>query len=193
MAMRISGLKESLNILIIVRVKPMNKITPSQFLVENIDLLPKGRVLDVAMGNGRNALYLAQMGFQVAGIDISNEAISLALENAKEYGIDLEVMAGDLEGDYQIDKEAYDVIICFNYLHRSLMPQIKAGIRPGGMIVYETYLVDQPKFGKPRNPDYLLKYNELLDIFRDFRCLRYREGIIENRKSVAGIVAEKIA
>lgn len=170
----------------------MNKITPSQFLAENIDLLPKGRVLDVAMGSGRNALYLAQVGFQVTGVDISHEAVALGLENAKEYGVDLAAVAGDLEGDYQIDKETYDVIICFNYLHRSLMPQIKAGIRPGGRIVYETYLVDQPQFGKPRNPDYLLKHNELLDIFRDFRCLRYREGIIENRKAVAGIVAVKI-
>ena len=170
----------------------MNRITPSQFLVENIDLLPNGRVLDVAMGSGRNALYLAQRGFQVTGVDISNEAIDLALENAKEYSVDFEALAGDLEGDYQIDKESYDVIICFNYLHRSLMPKIKAGIRPGGMIVYETYLVDQPRFGKPRNPDFLLRHNELLDIFRDFRCLRYREGIVENRKAVAGIVAEKI-
>ncbi len=190
--MEIFGLKESQNIIPIVRVKIMNKIIPSRFLVENINLLPKGRVLDVAMGSGRNALYLAQRGFQVAGIDISNEAIALALENAKGYGLNLEAEVGDLEEDYHIDKEAYDVIICFNYLHRSLMPQIKEGICPGGMIVYETYLVDQPKFGKPRNPDYLLKHNELLDIFRDFRCLRYREGIIENRKSVAGIVAEKI-
>ena len=72
------------------------------------------------------------------------------------------------------------------------MPQIKEGLRTGGMVVYETYLIDQPQFGKPRNPDYLLKHNELLDIFRGFRCLRYREGIIENRKAVAGIVAEKI-
>jgi tellurite methyltransferase len=60
------------------------------------------------------------------------------------------------------------------------------------MVVYETYTVDQPRFGKPKNPDYLLKYNELLDMFHEFRCLRYREGIIENRKAVAGIVAEKM-
>ncbi len=128
----------------------------------------------------------------MTGIDISHEAVASALKNAKESGVDLEALIGDLEGNYQIGKESYDVIICFNYLHRSLMPQIKSGIRAGGMVVYETYLVDQTKFGKPRNPDYLLKHNELLEIFRDFRCLRYREGIIEDRKAVAGIVAEKI-
>lgn len=165
---------------------------PAQFLVENIDLLPKGRVLDVAMGSGRNALYLSMMGFQVKGVDISPEAVDNALAQAKRDNVALEAMVADLEADYQIDKKAYDVIICFNYLQRSLIPKIKEGLRPGGIVLYETYTVDQPRFGKPKNPDYLLKYNELLDIFRDFRCLRYREGIIENRKAVAGIVAEKV-
>jgi len=132
------------------------------------------------------------MGFQVKGVDISPEAVDNALAQAKRDNVALEAMVADLEADYQIDKKAYDVIICFNYLQRSLIPKIKEGLRPGGIVLYETYTVDQPRFGKPKNPDYLLKYNELLDIFRDFRCLRYREGIIENRKAVAGIVAEKV-
>jgi len=84
------------------------------------------------------------------------------------------------------------VIICFNYLQRSLIPQIKDGLRNGGMVVYETFIVDQAKFGKPKNPYHLLKHNELLDMFRDFRCLRYREGIIEGRKAIASIIAQKV-
>jgi hypothetical protein len=61
-----------------------------------------------------------------------------------------------------------------------------------GVLVYETFTVEQPQFGKPTSPNFLLKYNELLDFLRDFRCLRYREeGIIENRQAVAGIVAQK--
>jgi tellurite methyltransferase len=165
---------------------------PSQFLVDNVELLPKGRVLDVAMGSGRNAVYLAKLGFEVEGIDISAEAVDNAVTLARQSNIDLNAKVRDLETDYRIEKGAYDLIICFNYLQRSLMPQIKEGLRTGGMVVYETYLIDQPRFGKPRNPDYLLKHNELLNLFRGFRCLRYREGIIENRKAVAGIVAEKI-
>ena len=167
-------------------------LQPSHFLLENVELLPKGRVLDVAMGNGRNALYLARRKFEVEGVDISSEAVDNAVRFARQDNIDLNARVLDLEGDYRIEKGAYDIIICFNYLQRSLMPQIKEGLRPGGMVVYETYLIDQPRFGRPTNPDYLLNHNELLDIFRDFRCLRYREGIIENRKAVAGIVAEKI-
>jgi len=169
-----------------------DSLAPAQFLVENIELLPKGRVLDVAMGSGRNAIYLAGMGFDVEGVDISSEAVNSALEWAKRVGVTIQAQVAGLEGGYNIRKSAYDVIICFNYLQRSLMPQIKDGVRKGGMVVYETYIVDQARFGKPKNPDYLLKHNELLDIFRDFCCLRYREGIVEGRKAVASIVAEKV-
>ena len=165
---------------------------PAQFLVENIRLLPKGRSLDVAMGDGRNAVYLARMGFEVDGIDISPEAVNDALESARKAGIAIRAQVADLEKNYRIEKGAYDVIICFNYLQRSLIPRIKDGLRRGGMVVYETFIVDQAQFGKPKNPDYLLKYNELLDMFGDFRCLRYREGIIESRRAIAGIIAQKI-
>lgn len=165
---------------------------PAQFLVENIELLPKGRVLDVAMGAGRNAIYLAKMGFDIEGVDVSPEAVNTALESARKAGVTIRTQVADLVGNYYIEKDAYEVIICFNYLQRSLMPQIKDGLRKGGMVVYETFIVDQAKFGKPKNPDYLLKHNELLDMFRDFRCLRYREGIIEGPKAIASIIAEKV-
>ena len=165
---------------------------PSPFLVENIDLLPKGRALDLAMGGGRNAVYLAKIGYKTEGIDISREEVGAALELARKSGVDLKAHIQDLEGSVHFDEASYDVIICFNYLHRPLIPKMKDALRTGGMIVYETYIVDQARFGRPRNPNHLLKQNELLHMFREFRCLRYREGIIENRKALAGIIAEKI-
>jgi len=70
--------------------------------------------------------------------------------------------------------------------------QIKDGLRKDGMVVYGTFIVDQAHFRKPKNPDYLLEHNELLDMFRDFRCLRYREGIVENRVALASIIAKKV-
>jgi len=169
-----------------------NDLTPSQFLVDNVELLPKGRVLDVAMGRGRNAIYLSKMGFEVEGVDISPEAVNSAMALARKVGVSIKTKVVDLEKDYHIEKEVYDVIICFNYLQRSLISQIKKGLRYGGMVVYETFIIDQPQFGKPKNPDYLLKHNELLDMFREFRCLCYREGIVENRKAIASIVAQNI-
>ena len=167
-------------------------LEPAQFLVENLELLPAGRALDVAMGGGRNTVYLARMGFDVEGVDVSLEAVNDALKLAREVGVTIRAQIADLEGNYHIEKGAYDVIICFNYLQRSLIPQIKDGLRKGGTVVYETFIVDQAQFGKPRNPDYLLKHNEFLDMFHDFRCLRYREGIMEGRKAIASIVAQKV-
>lgn len=164
----------------------------SSFLVENIRLLPKGRALDVAMGRGRNAIYLAKMGFEVEGVDNSRTAVRDAFEMARKAGVKLIARVADLEGDHNIKKCAYNVIICFNYLQRSLFPVIKEGLNHGGIVVYETFIVDQARLGKPKNPDYLLKHNELLDIFSEFRCLRYREGMMEDQRAIASIVAEKI-
>ena len=164
---------------------------PARFLIDNTSILPVGRVLDVAMGSGRNAVYLAKMGFDVYGVDISPENIANALYLSRKTGVTIHPEVGDLENGYKIAENTYDIIICFNYLQRSLFPQIKKGVKAGGMVVYETFTIDQPQFGKPTNPNFLLKYNELLDMFREFRCLRYREGILENREAVAGIVAQR--
>jgi tellurite methyltransferase len=164
---------------------------PARFLVENLPVLPGGRVLDVAMGSGRNAVYLAKMGFTVFGVDVAPENVSNALSLAKKNGVTIYPEIGDLEDGYRIATEAYDIIICFNYLQRSLFPQLKAGVKKGGIIVYETFTVDQPQFGKPTNPNFLLHYNELLNVFRDFRCLRYREGVMGSREAVASIIAQR--
>jgi tellurite methyltransferase len=167
-------------------------LKPAEFLVENIELLPGGRALDLAMGNGRNAFYLVSKGFEVEGVDISPEAVNAALRAAEADGIAIKADIADLEKNFHIGAETYDVIICFNYLQRSLISEIKKGLRYGGMVVYETFIVDQARFGKPRNPKHLLRHNELLDMFREFRCLRYREGIFAGPRAVASIIAQKV-
>ncbi len=168
-------------------------LKPAKFLTDNIDLLPRGKALDIAMGSGQNAVYLAGKGFEVEGVDISPQAVADTLILARKQGVKIDAKVADLEADYIIKKAHYDVIICFHYLQRSLFPQIKEGLKPGGMVVYETFIVDQARlFGKPRNPDFLLKHNELLNLFRDLRCLRYREGVIDGKQAIASIVAEKM-
>lgn len=165
---------------------------PSSFLVDHIDLLPKGRVLDVATGRGRNAVYLARQGFEVEGVDILGEALDAARSLAESFGVSPALRLMDLEKDVLLPEEAYDVVVCFNYLHRPLIPRLKQALRLGGMMVYETYIVDQARFGKPKNPEHLLKHNELLKLFQDFRCLRYHEGIMERRKAIAGYIGVKL-
>lgn len=104
---------------------------PSQFLVENIHLLPQGKAFDLAMGGGRNAVFLAENGFDVEGVDISAEAINSALRLASKSGVSIKAKIADLESEFYINKQAYRVIICFNYLQHSLMSQIKDGLQKG--------------------------------------------------------------
>ena len=170
-----------------------NESEPSDFLVQNVELLPKGgKVLDVAMGAGRNTVYLAKAGYEVEGVDISQQAIASALESAEKAGVVIDAQVADLEQRYRLKVDAYDIVVCFNYLHRPLILQIKDAIRDDGFIVYETFIVDQAQFGRPRNPDHLLRHNELREMFGDFHCLRYAEGILPGPKAVAGIVAQKV-
>lgn len=164
---------------------------PAKFLVKNAGLLPKGRVLDIAMGDGRNAIFLAALGFQAEGVDISPESVKKAEDTATIQGVEVAARVVDLEKESFIQPDSYDLIICFRYLQRSLIPHIKTGLREGGIVVYETYTIDQLQFGKPKNPDFLLKHNELLNLFRDFHCIKYHEGIFEDKKAVAGIIARK--
>ncbi len=143
------------------------------------------------MGRGRNALYLAAQGFDVEGLERDQQAIAACLTAADACGLQLTARQVDLE-QHRIPPGYYDLIICFYYLDRNLMPQIKEALRPGGMVVYETFLIDNhDRFGHPRHREYCLAYNELLNTFKDFRVLFYHEGMIENRKAVAQIVAQK--
>lgn len=167
---------------------------PLKFLKEKLDILVKGKALVLAMGEGRNAVFLAGNGFDVDGCDISEKAIEKANLFARESGVTLNAFAADLE-EYKIHADKYDLITCFYYTQKSLIPQIKEGLKKGGLVMFETYSIDQLKYGKdapgPKNPAYLLKHNELLDSFRDFRILYYREGEIAENKSVVSLIAQK--
>lgn len=165
---------------------------PVDFLREHIDILPKGKVFDVAMGEGRNALFLAKNGFEVDGCDISEVAIKKALELAKENNVRINAFVADLE-TYTLPKDTYDVIACFYYLQRSLIPRMKEALKAGGVIIYETYTVEHGErgFEGPKNKAYLLNQNELLNLFRDFKIIFYRELVLNNKKAIASLIARK--
>ncbi len=152
---------------------------PSSFLREIFESarweIPWGLALDVACGKGRNALFLAELGFEVVAMDISAVALEEGRWRAQERSLAISWQHADLE-QIQLPQAAYDLIINFNYLERSLIPRMKSALRVGGHIVFETYLIDQREIGHPKNPAYLLQNNELLDHFREFRVLCYREG-----------------
>ncbi len=134
-----------------------------------------GRALDIATGKGRNALFLAEQGFTVDAIDISAVGLQQAQRQAEKRGLTLNLILADL-ASFEFPDSAYDLILNINFLLRSLVPKIKNALRPGGYIIFDTYLLDQQDLGHPRNPAYLLNHNELLDLFRGFRILCYQEG-----------------
>ena len=165
------------------------------FLRRHISLLTKGKALDLASGEGRNAVFLAQHGFDVQAVDISEMGQRKARKLAKEMGIKINTFVADLD-NYEIEKEKYDLITNFYFLNRSLIPKIKRGLKKGGTVIFETYLLEHRKLhtGGPKDPRYFLKPNELLSLFKGFRILLYREGIFKEdtkRKAIASLIAQK--
>ncbi|MCX5885955.1 MAG: class I SAM-dependent methyltransferase, partial [Proteobacteria bacterium] len=134
---------------------------PASFLKENLSKLPKGKALDLAMGVGQDAIFLAENGYKVVGIDSSEVAIEKAKTYAKEKGVSIQAIQADLAA-YTLPENEYDVILNFYFLERNLIPQIKKVLKKGGMVVFETYTMEHQKYDKPFNPDYLLQENELL-------------------------------
>jgi len=168
---------------------------PNPFLKRVLRFLPKGIALDVAAGEGRNAAFLAEHGFDVDAIDISEQGLKKARRLAREMGVRVRTIRADLDR-YPIEEGRYDLIANFYFLRRSLIPKLKRGLRQGGKIIFETYTLEQRDLGTggPKQARYLLKPNELLRLFKGFRILFYREGIFKEggrRKAVASLIAEK--
>jgi 2-polyprenyl-3-methyl-5-hydroxy-6-metoxy-1,4-benzoquinol methylase len=167
---------------------------PASFLKENLLELPKGKALDLAMGVGQNAIFLAQNGYEVFGIDSSQVAVEKAKAYAKEKSVSVKAIKADL-ATYTLPENEYDVILNFYFLERRLVPQIKKALKKGGMVMFETYTMEHKKYDKPFNPDYLLQENELLLSFIDFKVIFYQEGVVEKdgiKKAIASLIAQKI-
>ncbi len=177
--------------------QPQQLIAPTPWLVDNFHFLPKGLALDVAMGNGRNAIFLATRGFDVDGVDIDPDVVAKARATARRFHAPIRAIVGNVEdGTYIIPIETYDAIVVFNYLHRPLFRDIKDGLKPGGVVIYQTYLEAQAKLGRPTNPAHLLKAGELAQMLAEFEILRVHERIDSAVPggppcALAGIVARK--
>lgn len=140
-------------------------------------IAPGGRVLDLACGGGRHALLLAQLGFQVEAID--RDADAIAALAAREPRIATRV--GDLEGGpWPYYGCVFDAIVVTNYLFRPLLPQIVNALEVGGVLIYETFMVGNERFGKPSNPAFLLRRGELLDVLRPkLNVVAFEQGEVE--------------
>jgi|1186.fasta_scaffold832215_1 tellurite methyltransferase len=168
---------------------------PDQFLLKAYDqyiqpLFPKGgEALDVAGGLGRHAIWLAELRWKVTCVDISEVAFEKSQKKAEERDVKIDFLVRDLN-TWSPDRKKYDLVLVFYYLQRDLLSYLEASLKPGGLLIYKTYTAEQLNYEEgPRNPQHLLKQNELLHAFPGLRTLFYRESVSE--KAVAELVAVK--
>ena len=137
------------------------------------DLIPPGgRVLDLACGTGRHALFLAGRGHLVTAVDID-----LSLSEPSRHVGGVRWQQADLEkGDWPFPGEAFQAVVVTHYLHRPLFGPLMDALIPGGVLIYETFSMGQAKYGRPRNPAHLLLPGELLELVRGrLRVLAYED------------------
>jgi tellurite methyltransferase len=159
--------------------------TPSPLVVEVAEMLGPGRALDLACGAGRNSLHLAALGWRIVAVDSSPNAIRILRERAA--GLPIEIQLTDLEaGDFAIEPAGYDLICDILYLQLSLFPQIREGVRPGGVVAAEVLLAD----GRPHR--FALEPGELRKEFTDWKILYYSESPpLGHTRATARIIARR--
>jgi len=151
-------------------------------------------ILDLASGDGHNGIFLASKGFSVVLADRSEEALSQARLNTQTAGVSVEFWQVNLEqeGVNPLEARTFSAVLVFRYLHRPLIPCLRKSLKQGGILLYETFTTEQARFGKPKNPDHLLKAGELLSWFHDWEVIYTFEGIIGvPPKAIARIVCRK--
>ncbi len=163
---------------------------PRRWLVDHAPLFPApGLALDVAMGLGGSAGWLVERGWRVVGVDVADVAVRQA---KARYPALLAVIA-DL-ARFPLPAGAFDLILDFYYLDRALWPQFRCALRPGGLIVMETFVRSAQTEADGVNPAHLLEPGELRAAFADWDILDYREGLGgSSGRSRAAIVARRPA
>jgi SAM-dependent methyltransferase len=149
--------------------RPTSPDDASPWVRRFASLIPgRGRVLDVAAGGGRHTRWFVARGWSVVSVDRDTSAL-LDLPDADDCNGcgDVEVVEADLEGaDWPFADRWFEGVVVTNYLHRPLLPTLVAAVAPGGALLYETYAVGHERYGRPSNPDWLLRPGELLDAVR---------------------------
>ncbi len=164
---------------------------PSGWLADHADLLDgKGQALDIAMGEGRNSLFAASLGYDVLGIDISDVGVARAESLAHENNLTIRTRIADLD-TYPIEENTYDLILCFYFLERNLFEGIRKGLKPGGILIFETFTEDYLQYSGFKR-EWVLEHDELLKAFSGLKVIDYREtDEPENETAYASLVARK--
>lgn len=155
------------------------------------------RGLDLACGAGRDAVYLAMNGWQMLGVDHRQDALTRVHQLAESQQVSVETLALDLEtgqnpfSDW--DEASFDLINVARYLHRPLFPYLKNLIAPQGVIIYHTFMQGSERFGSPKNPNFLLRPNELADCFDGWTIWQNRVMSLADGRPMSYFIAQKPA
>jgi SAM-dependent methyltransferase len=153
---------------------------PSNWVERFVPLIRTGgTVLDLACGFGRHSRRLAGRGFQVTAVDRDPDALASLADVPN-----VEALTADLEkGPWPFAGCRFDAIVVTNYLWRPLFPLIVDAVDAAGVLLYETFATGNEKFGKPSNPDYLLRHGELLEVVKDrFKVIAFEDLCVESPK-----------
>ncbi len=173
---------------------------PNLFLMEALGAIKRQpslpnappRALDVACGSGRDAVYLAMNGYEVDAIDILPDALQRANDLASRHRVQIRTFQQDLEQQPTLPVGHYDLVVVFRYLQRSLMPALSKALRPGGLLVYETFHERNRETGaKPANPNHLLKTGELTSSFSDLEVLIADDAFERDGRYFSHILARR--
>jgi SAM-dependent methyltransferase len=144
-------------------------------------LAPAGsRVLDVACGLGRHALYFSKLNHPVAAVDRAPQAIEAIAANLPSTA---QLRVADIENGpwpfmHNGAPQQFGVVVVTNYLWRALLPTIVASVAPGGVLIYETFAAGNASVGKPSRPDFLLQPGELLAACAGLRVVAFEDGFL---------------
>ena len=183
--------------LVVKDIKEFFGEVPETFLVAKLPIIQsyhikqKGdpyRALDLGMGEGRNAVYLAKQEYEVEGVDISSNAVQKAVSFSQSQGVQINGIVADLK-PWVIRPNHYDLIICFYFLERALFSKIVQGLRRGGAVLYQSVTTDELLINPSFPREWCLERNELLHAFRDLRILFYEETVLEGKMSHAAIAS----
>lgn len=151
-------------------------LQPSAWIARWAGLIPRGsRVLDLACGTGRNTRMLASHGLQVEAVDRDPDALAMLV------GLQgIATRRADLEADeWPYPSERFDAIVVCSYLHRPLFPTLLEALAPDGLLIYETFARGNERYGRPGNPDFLLRPGELLEVARGrLAVVAFEEGFV---------------
>ena len=180
---------------------------PASIVSEWLPILPDGPALDLACGRGRHTLLLAERRHWVTAVDWSGTALDLLEDRARKAKMHVtradaaEMAASRVRGirviqanleEIKLPESAFSLILCLQYLQRSLFPEMARSLRPGGMLLFETFTTAQLNYsGGPRNPAHLLETGELRKAFPELHLLFYRE--LNAGQGIASLVAQKPA